>query len=103
MESFSFEPGNNYSIISQVLSKCASQSAKTIRSNLCRAEQLLAGPAFIGVFTVSGVAFGLLADMLPRPQLFAAGVLAFSLAISGTGMASRYWHLVTLRMLLAAG
>jgi hypothetical protein len=36
-------------------------------------------------------------------RLLAGAVLTFSLAISLTGLTTRYWQLVVLRMLLAAG
>ena len=77
--------------------------------------QVLAGPAFIAVFTVSGVLLGLAADYvhrwpvllpwpwLPRLRLLACAVLVYSLATCLTGLATHYWHLVLLRMLLAAG
>ena len=65
--------------------------------------QVLAGPAFIAVFTISGALLGLAADYVHRLRLLSGAVFAFSLAISLTGLASHYWQLVLLRMLLAAG
>ena len=69
--------------------------------------QLLAGPAFIAVFTVSGVVLGAAADAPllrgRRTQLLGGCVVVFSLATALMGAATRYWHLVLLRMLLAAG
>jgi len=65
--------------------------------------QVLAGPAFIAVFTVSGVVLGITADYVNRLRLLGAAVLLYSLAISLMGFASHYWQLVILRMLLAAG
>ena len=65
--------------------------------------KVLAGPAFIAVFTVSGVVLGITADYVNRLRLLGAAVLLYSLAIFLMGFASHYWHLVILRMLLAAG
>ena len=55
------------------------------------------------MFTVSGALLGLAADYVHRLRLLSGAVLTFSLAIGLTGLASQYWQLVLLRMLLAAG
>ena len=70
--------------------------------------QLLAGPAFIAVFTVSGAAVGAAADASAhwrrrRTVLLGAASCVFSAATAAAGLARRYWHLVALRMALAAG
>ena len=65
--------------------------------------EVLAGPAFIAVFTVSGVIFGITADCVNRLRLLGFAVMTYSLAISAMGLATQYWQLVLLRMLLAAG
>ena len=65
--------------------------------------QLLAGPTFILVFSVSGVIFGLAADCTHRPRLLGAAVILFSVAILVTSQATHYWELVVGRMMLAAG
>ena len=65
--------------------------------------QLLAGPTFITVFSVSGVLFGLAADLTHRPRLLGAAVITFSSALLVTSQAGSYWELVLARMLLAAG
>jgi len=65
--------------------------------------QVLVGPAFIVVFTISGVVAGFLADRVSRPALLAASVLLFSISLILTGVSSQYWQLVLLRMLTAAG
>ncbi len=71
--------------------------------------QLLAGPAFIAVFTVSGVAIGAVADsdkshfFAHRTRLLGAAVCLFSCSTTLMAAATEYWHLVLLRMLLAAG
>ena len=65
--------------------------------------QLLAGPTFILVFSLSGILFGLAADFTHRPRLLGAAVILFSSAILVTSLAGSYWELVVGRMLLAAG
>lgn len=65
--------------------------------------QVLAGPVFIAVFTVSGVLFGIAADFTHRLRLLSLAVVTYSLAICLTGLATSYWQLVVLRMVLAAG
>ena len=64
---------------------------------------MLAGPAFIAVFTVSGVVLGVAADTASRTRLFGACVVAYSFATIGMGAAAEYWQLVVGRMVLAAG
>jgi len=65
--------------------------------------QLLAGPGFIVVFTIAGVAWGFLADRVSRPRLLAASVLLSSLSLALSGLAASYTQLLVLRMGLAAG
>ncbi|XP_023322348.1 protein spinster homolog 1 [Eurytemora carolleeae] len=69
--------------------------------------QILAGPAFIGVFTVSAMLLAVLSDFLydklSRTVLLAAGTFTFSSACILMGLASQYWHLVILRGLIAMG
>jgi len=69
--------------------------------------QLLAGPAFVAVFTVSGVLFGAASDALSsaaaRARLLGVAVVLFSAATTATAFSQKYWHLVASRMLLAAG
>ena len=65
--------------------------------------QLLAGPSFIAVFSVSGILLGLMADLMSRTRLLGMSVFTFSVATMSMGMATEYWHLVVCRMLLAAG
>lgn len=64
---------------------------------------VLAGTYFIIVFTVSGVILGYLADQLHRPRLMAACTLLFSVCGAVMGFATEYWHLVILRVGIAAG
>jgi len=65
--------------------------------------QILAGPAFIIVFTISGVLMGFLADRISRPRLISASVFVFSLSLILMGFSTKYWQLVVLRMGIAAG
>eukprot|EP00092_Neocalanus_flemingeri_P009696 GFUD01010442.1.p1 GENE.GFUD01010442.1~~GFUD01010442.1.p1 ORF type:complete len:486 (+),score=62.98 GFUD01010442.1:259-1716(+) len=65
--------------------------------------QILAGPAFIVVFTISGVLMGFLADRISRPRLLSASVFVFSISLILMGFSTKYWQLVVLRMGIAAG
>ena len=65
--------------------------------------QVLAGPTFILVFSVSGLLFGLAADYTNRMRLLGGAVCLFSSAILLTSVSTSYWELVLARMLLAAG
>ncbi|XP_055380423.1 putative metabolite transport protein HI_1104 [Condylostylus longicornis] len=67
------------------------------------AYQLLAGPAFIFVFTIAGVFLGFAADKYHRVRLLTICVLVFSVAIILQGSVQTYWQLVILRMIMAAG
>jgi len=69
--------------------------------------QILAGPAFVAVFSVSGVLISVLSDKLKasvsRVVLVGAGAAVFSSACLLMGFADSYWQLVLLRMLIAGG
>lgn len=69
--------------------------------------QVLSGPAFIGVFTVSAIILAVISDWLydrlSRSYLLSGGTLTFSIACLLMGFASEYWQLVLLRMMIAAG
>ncbi|KAI5635675.1 major facilitator superfamily domain-containing protein [Phthorimaea operculella] len=65
--------------------------------------QVLAGPAFMAVFTVVGVILGVVADKFNRARVLAICTLVFVIAILLMGSVTEYWHLVILRMILAAG
>lgn len=72
--------------------------------------QILAGPAFIAIFTVSNIFTGLTSDrlggrsrFLGRHTLMALGVVVFSASLFLMGLATSYWQLVVLRMGIAAG
>ncbi len=63
--------------------------------------QILAGPAFIAMFTLSSLVSGLTSDKIAginrwigRQSLMAAGVLLFSLSLFLMGLSTSYWQLV---------
>ncbi|XP_050302202.1 cis,cis-muconate transport protein [Anthonomus grandis grandis] len=65
--------------------------------------QILAGPSFIAVFTIVGVFMGYLADKFNRVKMLGICTVIFSIAIIISGAVTEYWHLVVLRMIMAAG
>merc|ERR1712012_1329018 len=69
--------------------------------------QVLAGPAFIAVFSVSGVLLSVMSDQLKhsisRVVLIGLGTATFSSACLLMGLSSSYWQLVVLRMMISAG
>lgn len=65
--------------------------------------QILAGPSFIAVYTVVGVILGIVADRFNRVRVLAVCTLVLSIAILLMGTVKEFWHLVLLRMVLAAG
>ncbi|XP_061722312.1 putative metabolite transport protein HI_1104 [Cydia pomonella] len=65
--------------------------------------QVLAGPAFMAVFTVVGVIIGFIADKYNRAKILSYCTLVFVIAIILMGAVKEYWHLVVLRMIMAAG
>lgn len=65
--------------------------------------QLLAGPSFILVFTIVGIVMGVLADKYNRVRMLSICTLVFAVAIVLQGSVKEYWHLVVLRMIMAAG
>lgn len=65
--------------------------------------QLLAGPAFIITFTISGVVMGFLADRVSRPKLLAGSMALLSVSCILMAFSSSYWQLLVLRMGTALG
>ncbi|XP_045478434.1 probable sugar efflux transporter [Harmonia axyridis] len=65
--------------------------------------QILAGPAFIAVFTIMGVIIGFAADKFKRARMLTVCTIVFSIAMILSGTVTEYWQLVVLRMILAAG
>lgn len=67
------------------------------------AYQLLAGPSFILVFTIMGIVLGIAADKHNRAKMLFVCTLIFAVAIIMQGTVKEYWHLILLRMIMAAG
>ncbi|XP_043217544.1 probable sphingolipid transporter spinster homolog 1 isoform X1 [Amphibalanus amphitrite] len=65
--------------------------------------QVLAGPAFIGAFTLAGLVFGSLADSYNRQRLLTFSTALLTVSTFLMGFATEYWHLVLFRMCTAAG
>lgn len=63
----------------------------------------MAGPSFIAVFTIVGVVMGFMADKYNRVRILSISTLVFATAIVLQGSVTEYWHLVLLRMMMAAG
>lgn len=64
---------------------------------------LIAGLAFSGVYAVSALAAGLLADRFGRVPVLASGVGIWSLATGLGGLAQGFWSMLAVRPLVAAG
>jgi predicted MFS family arabinose efflux permease len=64
---------------------------------------LIAGLAFSGVYAVSALAAGLLADRFGRVPVLASGVGIWSLATALGGLARGFWSMLAVRPLVAAG
>jgi len=64
---------------------------------------LLQGFAFAIFYTVFGVGIGWLVDNKPRRPIIFFGVVFWSLATAGCGLASRYWQLALARIGVAVG
>ncbi|XP_071521444.1 sphingosine-1-phosphate transporter SPNS2 [Panulirus ornatus] len=65
--------------------------------------QVLAGPAFVAVFTTAGVIFGTISDRFSRKMVVTVCCGALTIATGLTGAAMSYWQLVILRMITGAG
>ncbi|CAK8673998.1 uncharacterized protein LOC143468815 isoform X3 [Clavelina lepadiformis] len=65
--------------------------------------QVLAGPAFIAVFTVMGIILGVIGDLYNRVRLLSLCVTVYSLMAILTGFSSQYWQLILLRFGFGAG
>ncbi len=64
---------------------------------------LLMGAAFAMIYSVAGVPLGFLADRVSRRNLLAAGVLVWSLATIGCGLAQGFGQLFACRVLVGLG
>ncbi|TRY70363.1 hypothetical protein TCAL_01161 [Tigriopus californicus] len=65
--------------------------------------QVLAGPIFVVIFTLSGVFMGFLGDKVSRTKLLGVCIMLFSCCGCLMAVVTQYWHLVILRMGVAAG
>jgi len=65
--------------------------------------EILAGPVFIVIYTLSGIPLSVLADFSNRRNLLVAGLALWSAMTLLTGFVQRYWQLVVTRFLLGIG
>ena len=65
--------------------------------------QILAGPVFILVYTVSGIPLGFCAGVFHRRNLIVFCLVLWSAMTLITGFATKYWHLVVTRFVLGIG
>ena len=65
--------------------------------------QILAGPVFILVYTISGIPLGFCAGIFHRRNLIVFCLLLWSAMTLMTGFATKYWHLVVTRFVLGIG
>lgn len=65
--------------------------------------QILAGPVFILVYTISGIPLGFCAGIFHRRNLIVFCLLLWSAMTLLTGFATKYWHLVVTRFVLGIG
>lgn len=61
------------------------------------------GWAFAIFYATMGLPLGWLVDRTRRTWIVAAGITVWSLATAASGLASKFWHLFTARMLVGAG
>jgi len=57
----------------------------------------------MAVFTVCSILWGILADKFDRVYILFSSAMVFSMALIMTSVSTKFWHLVALRMVLAAG
>lgn len=65
--------------------------------------QILAGPSFIAVYTIVGVFLGVAADKYKRVPMVAVCVLICGVSVILIGATQKFWQLIFLRMVFAAG
>ena len=65
--------------------------------------QILAGPVFILVYTISGIPLGFCAGVFHRRNLIVFCLLLWSTMTLLTGFSTKYWHLVITRFILGIG
>ncbi|KAJ7378131.1 hypothetical protein OS493_024796 [Desmophyllum pertusum] len=91
--------------------KCEWKRAKNSTQHVCVWDydgtgsdyQILAGPVFILVYTVSGIPLGFCAGVFHRRNLIVFCLLLWSAMTLVTGFATKYWHLVITRFVLGIG
>lgn len=64
---------------------------------------LVGGISFVLFYSIAGVFVGRLADSVNRPLLVGCGVFIWSLTTAFCGFASKFWHLLFLRMGVGLG
>lgn len=64
---------------------------------------LLGGLSFVLFYSTTGVFIGRLADSLNRPWIIAVGVFVWSFTTAVSGLASKFWQLLILRMGVGLG
>ena len=67
------------------------------------AYQIVAGPIFIVIFTVSGIFVGFAADKYNRKLMLGGCLIFWSVMTLLTGFVNSYWQLVLLRFGLGLG
>jgi len=65
--------------------------------------QVAAGPIYVVISTCAGVALGFAGDKMSRTKLMGVCVVVFSVCSSLMAFVQEYWHLLILRMGIAAG
>ena len=65
--------------------------------------EILAGPAFIVVYTLAGIPLSVVADFSNRRNLLVVSLAVWSLMTLLTGFVNTYWQLVVTRFLLGIG
>ncbi|XP_078349964.1 MFS-type efflux pump MSMEG_3705-like [Oculina patagonica] len=92
-------------------SACEWKKAKNSTQHVCVWDydgtgndyQILAGPVFILVYTVSGIPLGFCAGVFHRRNLIVFCLLLWSAMTLITGFSTKYWHLVVTRFVLGIG
>jgi len=88
-------------------SECEERGCVWDYSGLGFEYQVLAGPSFVAIFSVSAVVLATTSDRLAnrvsRTLILGGGTLVFSLALLGMGLSTSYWQLLLCRMMIAAG
>lgn len=91
--------------------RCELKTAKKSTQHVCVWDydgtgsdyQILAGPVFILIYTVSGIPLGFCAGVFHRRNLIVFCLLLWSAMTLLTGFATKYWHLVVTRFVLGIG